>query len=205
MSPLDYHKLADLVSLDRTALSTSAQLTARPGARSSVAARSRTSATTPGTSRLGSRPRPTCTTAPARAPSSACSKARSSLSTAFCSHGRPRLTRSASLAGWTALSDTSPNEGTLCVFPDVNLATAYIILRPFFRPRRGREGRLAFDDWEIDVESTEFPGSVKGKGAFAFLGSLPQAAALTLVLACDTRQPKSCRTRRTRTSASARR
>ncbi|GJN94325.1 hypothetical protein Rhopal_007399-T1 [Rhodotorula paludigena] len=65
--------------------------------------------------------------------------------------------------GWTAISDTSPNEGTLRVFPDVNLATAYIILRPFFRPRRGREGRLAFDDWEIDVESTEFPGSVKGK------------------------------------------
>ncbi|GAA5890452.1 hypothetical protein JCM6882_002925 [Rhodosporidiobolus microsporus] len=65
--------------------------------------------------------------------------------------------------GWTSLSDTGPNEGTLCVFPDLSLATAYIILRPFFRPRRGREGRLGFDDWEIDLDSTIFPGSVKGK------------------------------------------
>ncbi|BGP43456.1 hypothetical protein JCM10449v2_007491 [Rhodotorula kratochvilovae] len=66
--------------------------------------------------------------------------------------------------GWTALSTTGPGEGTLRVFPDVSLATAYLILRPFFRPRRGREGRLAFDDWEVDTQSTDFPGSVKGKG-----------------------------------------
>lgn len=66
--------------------------------------------------------------------------------------------------GWTALSNTAPGEGTLRVFPDVSLATAYLVLRPFFRPRRGREGMLGFDDWEADVESTNFPGSVKGKG-----------------------------------------
>lgn len=68
-------------------------------------------------------------------------------------------------AGWTALSNTGPGEGTLRVFPDVSLATAYLVLRPFFRPRRGREGRLGFDDWEVDVRTTDFPGSVKGKGA----------------------------------------
>ncbi|BGP20077.1 hypothetical protein JCM10213_002673 [Rhodosporidiobolus nylandii] len=66
--------------------------------------------------------------------------------------------------GWTALSDTSPGEGTLQVFPDLDLATAYIILRPFFRPRTGRENKLGFDDWELDLDSTAFPGSVKGKG-----------------------------------------
>ncbi|GAA5863597.1 hypothetical protein JCM3774_006543 [Rhodotorula dairenensis] len=66
--------------------------------------------------------------------------------------------------GWTALSHTSPGEGTLQVFPDVNLATAYVMLRPFFKPRTGRKGRLGFDDWEVDLESTHFPGSVKGKG-----------------------------------------
>ncbi|BGP57446.1 hypothetical protein JCM8202_002004 [Rhodotorula sphaerocarpa] len=66
--------------------------------------------------------------------------------------------------GWTALSTTSPGQGTLQVFPDVNLATAYVILRPFFKPRAGRERRLGFDDWEVDLESTAFPGSVKGKG-----------------------------------------
>ncbi|GAA5948574.1 hypothetical protein JCM21900_005177 [Sporobolomyces salmonicolor] len=65
--------------------------------------------------------------------------------------------------GWTALSRTSLGEGTLQVFPDVNLATAYLILRPFFRERRGREGRLPFDDWEPDLDSTVFPGAVKGK------------------------------------------
>ncbi|KAK4330588.1 DUF1479 domain protein [Rhodotorula toruloides] len=59
--------------------------------------------------------------------------------------------------GWTALSTTAPGEGTLQVFPDVNLATSYLILRPFFRERRGREGKLGFDDWEVDLESTAFP------------------------------------------------
>jgi hypothetical protein len=34
--------------------------------------------------------------------------------------------------GWLALSDTAPQEGTLKVFPDILLSTAYIILRPFF-------------------------------------------------------------------------
>lgn len=75
---------------------------------------------------------------------------------------RPRL-------GWTALSHTAPGEGTLQVFPDVNLATAYVVLRPFFKPRRGREGRLGFDDWQVDLESTHFPGSVKGKGQQFYL------------------------------------
>jgi hypothetical protein len=36
--------------------------------------------------------------------------------------------------GWLALSNTSPNEGTLQVFPDILLSTAYIMLRPFFSP-----------------------------------------------------------------------
>ncbi|GAA5913505.1 hypothetical protein JCM6882_002381 [Rhodosporidiobolus microsporus] len=66
--------------------------------------------------------------------------------------------------GWTALSETSPNEGTLQVFPDLDLATAYVVLRPFFRARPGREGKLGFNDWEVDLDSTVFPGSVKGKG-----------------------------------------
>lgn len=34
--------------------------------------------------------------------------------------------------GWLAVSDTGPGEGTLKVFPDILLSTAYIILRPFF-------------------------------------------------------------------------
>lgn len=34
--------------------------------------------------------------------------------------------------GWLAVSETGPNQGTLKVFPDINLSTAYIMLRPFF-------------------------------------------------------------------------
>jgi hypothetical protein len=36
--------------------------------------------------------------------------------------------------GWLAVSDTGPGEGTLKVFPDILLSSAYIILRPFFSP-----------------------------------------------------------------------
>jgi hypothetical protein len=41
--------------------------------------------------------------------------------------------------------------------------SAYILLRPFFRPKPGANGSLAFDDWELDIESTSFPGSIMGK------------------------------------------
>ena len=34
--------------------------------------------------------------------------------------------------GWLAVSETGPSEGTLKVFPDITLSTAYIMLRPFF-------------------------------------------------------------------------
>jgi hypothetical protein len=40
----------------------------------------------------------------------------------------------------------------------LSLATTYIMLRPFFRP--GLAGR----EWELDLESSSFPGSVPGKG-----------------------------------------
>jgi hypothetical protein len=42
-------------------------------------------------------------------------------------------------------------------------ASAYILLRPFFRPKVGVNGSLACDDWELDIESTSFPGSVIAK------------------------------------------
>lgn len=82
--------------------------------------------------------------------------------------------------GWTSLSRTGPGEGTLQVFPDVNLATSYLLLRPFFKPRRGRETQLGFDDWEVDLESTEFPGSVKGKGKISFNSCCSSTSLLVL-------------------------
>ncbi|PCH36632.1 DUF1479-domain-containing protein [Wolfiporia cocos MD-104 SS10] len=66
--------------------------------------------------------------------------------------------------GWTALSDTGVGEGTLRVLPLLSLSSAYIMLRPFFRRRSDVDPRsLRAEDWELDLESTEFPGSVPGK------------------------------------------
>ncbi|TIA91079.1 hypothetical protein E3P99_01261 [Wallemia hederae] len=65
--------------------------------------------------------------------------------------------------GWTSMSDVGPHEGTLKVLPlDLKLATAYVILRPFFAPIRGPQ-HLDFDDWRLDLESTSFPGSSQGR------------------------------------------
>ncbi|TIA86916.1 hypothetical protein E3P99_03540 [Wallemia hederae] len=65
--------------------------------------------------------------------------------------------------GWTSMSRVGPHEGTLRVLPiDLKLATAYIILRPFFAPKRGPQ-HLDFDDWMLDLESTHFPGSSQGR------------------------------------------
>lgn len=46
----------------------------------------------------------------------------------------------------------------------LSLATAYIILRPFFRPRlHSSPASLDPADWEPDFDSPVFPGSVIGK------------------------------------------
>ncbi|KAF9496359.1 DUF1479-domain-containing protein [Pleurotus eryngii] len=66
--------------------------------------------------------------------------------------------------GWTALSSTSAGEGTLRVLPMLSLATAYVMLRPFFRPRLlASPASLDPADWEPDLDSPGFPGSVIGK------------------------------------------
>ncbi|KAH9029467.1 DUF1479-domain-containing protein [Lactarius hengduanensis] len=62
--------------------------------------------------------------------------------------------------GWTSMSTTGPGQGTLRVVPMLKLATAYLILRPFFKPRTPSSG---LDDWVVDVESAAFPGSQMGK------------------------------------------
>jgi len=62
------------------------------------------------------------------------------------------------------MSTTKQNEGTLHVLPMVQLATSYILLRPFFRPRSSSSGSLKFEDWEVDLSDPVFPGSGMGKG-----------------------------------------
>ncbi|OSC96782.1 DUF1479-domain-containing protein [Trametes coccinea BRFM310] len=73
--------------------------------------------------------------------------------------------------GWTALSSTGPGEGTLRVLPMLSLATAYLILRPFFRLRsdllagisRPSDIPLNADAWVLDLDDPTFPGSTPGK------------------------------------------
>ncbi|KAI0629478.1 DUF1479-domain-containing protein [Trametes polyzona] len=73
--------------------------------------------------------------------------------------------------GWTALSNTGPGEGTLRVLPMLSLATAYLILRPFFRLRSGLASDAATpadipldaDAWVLDLDDPTFPGSTPGK------------------------------------------
>ncbi|KAH0828883.1 DUF1479-domain-containing protein [Lanmaoa asiatica] len=77
--------------------------------------------------------------------------------------------------GWTSMSSTGVNEGTLRVLPMLSLATAYTILRPFFKPRgpaawrtdqplgKAQDVSLAVEGWELNLEGSEFPGSVPGK------------------------------------------
>ena len=66
------------------------------------------------------------------------------------------------------MSDTGPNQGTLKVFPSLLLGSAYILLRPFFRPLKRSSNTepntpsLKFEDWSINLDSPEFPGSVLG-------------------------------------------
>jgi len=62
--------------------------------------------------------------------------------------------------GWLALSETGPGLGTLKVFPDVQLSNAYLIMRPFFRPKEKQvtEEPLDAENWELDTTSPEFPG-----------------------------------------------
>ncbi|KAF9479392.1 DUF1479-domain-containing protein [Pholiota conissans] len=61
--------------------------------------------------------------------------------------------------GWTSMSTTGPNEGTLRVLPMLSLSSAYVILRPFFRPKHPSSPSLKFEDWVPDVDSPTFPGS----------------------------------------------
>lgn len=58
------------------------------------------------------------------------------------------------------------------VLPFLRLATTYVMLRPFFRLRDAAARRvtdapssipLAFADWELNLDGTEFPGSEPGK------------------------------------------
>ncbi|KAJ7022103.1 hypothetical protein C8F04DRAFT_1272973 [Mycena alexandri] len=67
--------------------------------------------------------------------------------------------------GWTAMSSTGPGEGTLRVFPSLSIATAYWMLRPFFKPRDPSSTSLKWEDWnELDLDGPAFAGTGLGVG-----------------------------------------
>jgi hypothetical protein len=59
--------------------------------------------------------------------------------------------------GWTALTPCRPGAGGLMLVPDVKMAAAYMMLRPFFKSPEGSDWKNA-EKWEMD-ESAWFPGT----------------------------------------------
>ncbi|KAF9460315.1 DUF1479-domain-containing protein [Collybia nuda] len=68
--------------------------------------------------------------------------------------------------GWLAMSETAPTQGTLKVFPNVQLSNAYLILRPFFRPIVGAADLFNAKNWELDITSPDFPGIYPRDGGY---------------------------------------
>ncbi|KZO97475.1 DUF1479-domain-containing protein [Calocera viscosa TUFC12733] len=60
--------------------------------------------------------------------------------------------------GWLAMSNTGPGEGTLKVFPNVQLSNAYVVLRPFFRLRSPDLDPMQVENWEYDPDTAHYPG-----------------------------------------------
>lgn len=71
--------------------------------------------------------------------------------------------------GWMSMSKSGPHEGTLLVNPLMHMATAYVLLRPFFAPLNESKGSGFLDEsnWkfigEADMDS-ELQGASPGHG-----------------------------------------
>jgi hypothetical protein len=61
--------------------------------------------------------------------------------------------------GWTALTESGPKEGSLLLYPNVKVATAYMLLRPFFEPPEKEEDVLDASKWSLNTENEWFPGT----------------------------------------------
>ncbi|OHW99261.1 DUF1479 domain-containing protein [Colletotrichum incanum] len=68
-----------------------------------------------------------------------------------------------SFQGWTALTRTAPNEGTLLAYPNVATVVSYVMLRPFFRPPDDPADAMDATKWSLDDSSSWFPGTFKAE------------------------------------------
>lgn len=91
--------------------------------------------------------------------------------------------------GWTSLSTTRAREGTLRVVPFVKLSTVYVMLRPFFKPKPGREDSLEVGDWEPDLEDGEFYGTSPGQNQTLSQKSHPHLQLDKTVVSIDLVEP----------------
>lgn len=71
--------------------------------------------------------------------------------------------------GWLSMSHCGPGEGTLLVNPLLKLSTAYLMLRPFFRPLSTERGSafLRPDNWEFtggEAMTSDLQGATPGHG-----------------------------------------
>ncbi|KAF4508054.1 hypothetical protein G6O67_004486 [Ophiocordyceps sinensis] len=71
--------------------------------------------------------------------------------------------------GWLSMSRSGPREGTLLVNPLMHLATAYVLLRPFFRPLDTTKSARFLDEsnWALTTMSemtSELQGTSPGHG-----------------------------------------
>ncbi|KAJ5370447.1 uncharacterized protein N7496_006539 [Penicillium cataractarum] len=69
-----------------------------------------------------------------------------------------------SFQGWTALTKTAPQEGTILLYPNVHLAIAYVLLRPFFSPPADETKIMDPHEWTFDASGSWFPGASKTGG-----------------------------------------
>ncbi|KAJ2892326.1 hypothetical protein MKZ38_009997 [Zalerion maritima] len=72
---------------------------------------------------------------------------------------------------WLSMSPIGPGEGTLLVYPDVKLSTAYLLLRPFFKALKGKseldtQKYLDPSNWVFCGEDmdTDIQGATPGHG-----------------------------------------
>ncbi|KAJ8114042.1 hypothetical protein OPT61_g3984 [Boeremia exigua] len=64
--------------------------------------------------------------------------------------------------GWTALTPTAAREGTIMVYPNLKVAVAYMLLRPFFQPPTGEDADIMDPEaWTLDDKTGWFPGTFK--------------------------------------------
>jgi hypothetical protein len=71
--------------------------------------------------------------------------------------------------GWLSMSETGPFKGTLLVYPNLQLSTAYFLLRPFFSPIKSLEMFTSSKDRSAYLDASnwrfENPFSVELQGA----------------------------------------